>query len=259
MLAACKTAQAAAPTPGAMYVHLTTNNVDGKTITAIFRRIGADVLPDGSPHPAPWARLDRQFLVKLQGEDGKIRKASPDEIRAVEDFEKWVGRDRFLDDPPRKLFVDALMSDTVRTARLALGRHARRALFAFNLTATSRVRPGGCAETLDETTRRALLIDTLVDWHALASDDRWDDPIARRLWNSQLAPLACGFEVVRRKRSSDGSEPTKAERKKEEDGLRQRLEPLVDSIAGNPGLTRQVHGEWATRWDKEDHEWHEML
>ena len=52
----------------------------------LYRRTGPDVLPDGSPHPAPWARLDRQFLIKLQGEDRPARKASPDEITSVEEF-----------------------------------------------------------------------------------------------------------------------------------------------------------------------------
>jgi IS605 OrfB family transposase len=60
--------------------------------TTIYRRIGADTLPDGKPHPAPWARLDRQFLIKLQGEAEGAREASNEEIWAVHEMETVLGR-----------------------------------------------------------------------------------------------------------------------------------------------------------------------
>lgn len=60
--------------------------------TTIYRRIGADTLPDGTPHPAPWARLDRQFLIKLQGEEERVREASNEEIWAVHQLEAGLGR-----------------------------------------------------------------------------------------------------------------------------------------------------------------------
>ena len=59
--------------------------------TTVYRRVGADLLPDGSPHPAPWARLDRQFLIKLQGEDCAARKPTPDEVCEVNGFRQWLG------------------------------------------------------------------------------------------------------------------------------------------------------------------------
>jgi len=60
--------------------------------TTVYRRIGADKLPDGTPHPAPWARLDRQFLIKLQGEEEEVREASNIEIWAVHQMETVLGR-----------------------------------------------------------------------------------------------------------------------------------------------------------------------
>ena len=60
-----------------LYLHVEKPDTRGKTRTAIYRRVGADTLPDGSPHPAPWAKLDRQFLIKLQGEEAPARKGSP--------------------------------------------------------------------------------------------------------------------------------------------------------------------------------------
>ncbi|GAB4154772.1 MAG: hypothetical protein Kow00107_04740 [Planctomycetota bacterium] len=64
-----------------------------KTKTAIYRRIGPDTLPDGTRHPAPWARLDRQFLIKLQGEEEtQVRLATNEEIWNVHQLEAKLGR-----------------------------------------------------------------------------------------------------------------------------------------------------------------------
>ena len=64
---ACKAAGLSLPAATAMYVHVRGSS-NGKSTTTIYRRIGPDFLPDRSPHPAPWARLDHQFVIKLQGE-----------------------------------------------------------------------------------------------------------------------------------------------------------------------------------------------
>lgn len=47
-----------------------------------YRRIGSDVL-DGKPHPAPWARLERQFAIRLDGEKG-ARRLTLDEAAVIE-------------------------------------------------------------------------------------------------------------------------------------------------------------------------------
>ena len=60
--------------------------------TTVYRRIGADTLPDGTLHPAPWARLNRQFLIKLQGEEEGVREASNEEIWKVHQLEAELGR-----------------------------------------------------------------------------------------------------------------------------------------------------------------------
>lgn len=96
---ACHAAGHEAPKDSDLYLHLkkkVTKQKKGKPVdveeTTIYRRIGADTLPDGTPHPAPWARLDRQFLIKLQGEEEGAREASNEEIWAVHRLESELGR-----------------------------------------------------------------------------------------------------------------------------------------------------------------------
>jgi IS605 OrfB family transposase len=246
--------------PDQMYCHTRHTDPRGKERTTIYRRIGSDTLPDGSAHPAPWARLDRQFLIKLQGEDRPARKASPDEINAVEQFEEWVGRKRSAEDESRDLAVDALMSDTVRTARLALARHGRRAKIAYQLTATARTLPGTRLQELDEAGRRELLLDTLADWHALATDWRWDDESARKLWNSRLAALPGGFPIAPPQQPAPTQEETtQAQRRQAEQDLRDKLQPLAQTLAGNETLRRELHRDWYRRWSNDDDQWKQKL
>lgn len=75
-----------------LYLHVEKPRSDGRTRTMIYRRIGRDSLSGGKAHPAPWARLDRQFLIKLQGEDEEAREASNEEIWAVHQLEAELGR-----------------------------------------------------------------------------------------------------------------------------------------------------------------------
>lgn len=86
------TVRAGGPGKDDLYLHVENPRDDGKTKTAIYRRIGPDSLSDGQLHPAPWARLDRQFLIKLQGEDEEAREASNEEIWAVHQLETELGR-----------------------------------------------------------------------------------------------------------------------------------------------------------------------
>lgn len=89
---ACGKAGCNEPTAADLYLHIKSKVQNGNDKTTIYRRIAADTLPDGTPHPAPWARLDRQFLIKLQGEKKGVRKAYNEEIWAVHRLESELGR-----------------------------------------------------------------------------------------------------------------------------------------------------------------------
>lgn len=216
----------------------------------VYRRIGADELPDGTPHAAPWARLERQFLIKLQGEDRPARKASPTEIQNTAQFEKAVGRRRDEGEkrPCRELRVDELMFDALRTARLALKRHGRRARIANRLTAESVPTVGGKAKTLEGKALITSLTDALVDWYDLAAVTHWTDVAAARLWNEFIQPLLGGAELP-----PLGEDQSPAARRKQ----REKLEDILRPIAGGLGQRERtaMHAAWAAQWSTEDALW----
>jgi len=251
----CQSAGVDAPDCLAMFIHLKQTTKQGKTTTTVFRRIGSDQLPNGDAHPAPWARLDRQFLIKLQGEDRSPRASSIEEMHRVEEFETWTGLQRDQNTRLRARAVDHLMNQTVRTARLALARHGRRSRIAFQLLSNMRILPGGRRQALSDAGENDLLIDTLLDWHALATDARWSDLSARQLWNSSVATLDGGLAVA----AVSVMDRTPAERRQDEEVLRRQLAPLAAQLQTNRDLRHKLSAAWTERWTSDDQQWRRYL
>ncbi len=286
MKQACDEAGHAQPSADSMYLHLKT---DGKT--TIYRRIGPDEL-DGKPHPAPWGKLDRQFLIKLPGEEREARMATVDEIWQVHELERELGRNRPLIDRLRRsgwgttdeqreiieelkrkgwkpleskvdavdgeefarpsLSVDELMSATVNTVRLGLRRHGDRARIAHYLVTDKRATSGGREEALDETGRVELITDALALWHGLANSSRWLDSKASALWKEHFPKLELA--------EGDDKEKTRQQIKKEQKDFRERvLVSIANELAKNPSLCMKLHAQWAAQWYEENDLWKKRL
>jgi IS605 OrfB family transposase len=251
---ACKQVGHSAPKAGDLYLHLRHN---GRT--TIYRRIGADKVEHIDTetgevkevtHPAPWSRLERQFLIKLQGEDETPRKASAEELAAVEELEHEIGP---AAPEGRSLRVDELMSEAVRTARLALRRHAHRARIAHYLVATKKVVPGGTRKDLDESGRVELIADALGLWYDLAASSRWKDDWASTLWNEQ----AWASYVPLQKRDEETA--TRQAIRKGKQDRREKLKPAAEGLVRDKGRCKEASEAWAERWGEEDALWHKRL
>lgn len=233
-----------------LYCH-TRHNAAGTQRTTIYRRIGPDKLPNGSDHSAPWARLDRQFLIKLQGEDRPARAASPEELAAVRQLEADIGRVRADADPlPRA--VDALMAEAVRMVRLALRRHGdtARVAYAFKPDA-ARLTPGGGAEPHTPETRAAAILDALLRWHELATGARWRDAWAAEQWTARVEPRV-GTVLPALADDAD-----RWERRRHRAAVEQALKPLAESLSA--GGTAELYRLWSARWADEDGKWRPRL
>lgn len=252
MRTACAVAGLEPPKENVLYLHL--KSPGGKKIT-IYRRIGSDTVEEidkntgesnEAPHPAPWARLDRQFLVKLQGEEEDARKASPAEIDAVLRLENELGR---VGAEERSWQVDELMSEMIRTVRLALRRHGDRARLAYNLTAAKKLLPGGREENLTEEDRVGLLTDTLVAWHDMFTAKNWTDEWVKVKWDEYIKPLLNGVPLPQ---TNEDIVSTSKERKKHRDEISEKLRPVAEKLAQNDPSRMKLHVACATRWREND-------
>lgn len=183
-----------------LYLHTRHTDKDGKQRITTYRRTGPDM----------WARLDRNFLIKLQGEDKPTRAASQAELDYVSQLEGGLGRRPRADRDPPPRPVDELMSEAVQSVRIALRRHADRARIAFGLTSDHKPMPGDrkfwfhkaqdddpkpSADAQAKANDRAAkhteyLQDLLCLWYDLAASPKWRDDDAVNWWNEKILRLA---------------------------------------------------------------------
>lgn len=157
---------------------------DGKEKTTIYRRIGPDELGKGRVHPAPWARLDRQFLIKLQGEDKPARMADEKtEYNKLREIASKLGYKNTGDLP---WDVDALMREACHIIRLALRRNGMLAKAAYNMTSTYRIKPGNIKEIADEKGKTENKINAIVVLKELAENGRWNAPEINEIYEKHL-------------------------------------------------------------------------
>ena len=233
----------------------------GKPLTEItvYRRIGPDELADGTAHPAPWARLDRQFLIKLQGEDRAARAVSDAELNAVRKWGEKFGLARGENDALPKR-VDELMWRAVRLLRLALRRHGDRARITFAMAADYKPMPGarkyhffrnedGFQDTLDVRKQKHVefIQDALLLWYDLFSWGSWKDEPAKSLWDQHIARLA-GYEAP----AEIAEDVSGAERKKKRQENRNRLRGAAEALAEGSELRQRLNECWKKRWEEDD-------
>lgn len=286
MKEACRERGHRAPLESDLFIHLTRTikkprkkgrdkgKIEDVIETTIYRRVGEDFLrdpktgePTGTPHPAPWARLDRQFVIKLQGEEKPARAASSrpehgiNETKLVKDIAADLGLLRDEADDAGSRGVDELMRRAMRIATLGLKRHGRMARIAYALNPDCPGIPGmgGAIKSItrgDEDHIR-FLTSTLADWHALATDTEWNGSRARELWNEHIRPLPGGFEVGEPAQPDPRAEqPTRQQKRKMDDEFREtRIKPLAEHLAKrDPSATAEMHKTWKRLWDAADGE-----
>ena len=197
--------------------------------TQVFRRIG----------PSAWARLDRQFLIRLDGEQSAARPATNDEWNALQGLRAWLGCLR-EDKPERLPPVDRLQQQAERLCRLGLRRLSDLARVAFLLSAKTRPIMGGRMAPLDDEGQVEAAQDALVIWHALASSEEFQDSQLRQLWQTHV---------------SDGPPLVGRLNKKQRQEVRDALRSAAERLRGNVAIS----GELASLWQERSAEWAKRL
>jgi len=96
-----------------------------------------------------------------------------------------------------------------------------------------------------------LLSDALFDWHALASETRWGDRAARRLWNDHIGAIEPDLRIAEPERDPGAlEERTAQQRRKSDQALRARLEPVAERLTGEDHSA--IYSMWRKRWDEDD-------
>jgi len=243
--------EAGKPIPGKddMFLHLENS---GKKI--VFRRIGPEDTTGSAKDTAMWARLDRQFLIKLQGEESQARRATDAELQKVSQFASDIGYRRNQFNTSYQT-VDELMHTAVEMAKIGIMRHGKKAKIAFNLTAEYKYGMGGSIQKVDKAGKESLLASVVMDWYLLASDAAYLDTDARQLWEKYILPLPGAFPVA----ITEHSEENQADGRKRgrDKDLEEKCKALAKELAARD--TGDIARQWAQIWGKEDTAWKARL
>ena len=241
------------------------------TKTTIYRRIGPNLLPDGTEHPAPWARLDRQFLLKLPGEDHPARFATRTEFADFNRLRLVAGlredTAQVIENRPDCVNrrVDQLQVDAVRITQLGLRRLGNLARVAYILTAATKPLAGGQSSTpLSREERVDYVLDALVRWQELAQSteytnkwakELWSDQWAKDLWSEWVQGHFGGPQLV----DVSGDTP-RSERQRRSEDSRNRLRSVAEQLAAPNGAANcELHRLWSTKWQSRSDKWRVQL
>lgn len=261
MIENCRAAGHSEPSDDDLYVHLrcATDAIQksGKrkglpvTSTTVYRRIGPDVLPDGSLHPAPWAKLERQFLIKLQGEDRPARYARADELQPVNAFRGFLGMPPYTE----SLRVDELQRETLRVAQIGLRRLGDIARIAYAITAQRKSIAGGREIVLTRDQRVKYLEQALGLWQELAGSTRFRDEWADGMWRRWVVDT---FDGPQPAGTADAAR--RAERRKQIEAtrgpLRMVAERLIDSHSAD---ATELQRQWTEEYRRREQQWRKHL
>jgi hypothetical protein len=274
----CEQADKVVRDEGDLYRHLKykTDKRDkksGKVIyrTVVWRRIGPDKLDDKSDHPTAWVPLERQFLIKLQGEEKPARVRHDIEwVEFKKHFQKMTGLNQPSEEQATKgKRVDGLMTLAADEVRAALRRHGDVARIANAFQSKVKQLAGGRQYSFfgenpgmadDSPEKRAenfrrFLLDALVLWHELRGGRyrgrAWANAEASALWDKHVLP----HFAARIKYAAESEHETPLERKSRLKSLEKVLEPVAAALAGDNRLRAMLAAEFTRIWRDEDAQW----
>ena len=302
---ACQVAGREAPKESDLFLHLKKKVKKQKKAkeveveeTTVYRRVGAETLPDGTQHPAPWARLDRQFLIKLQGEEEGARGALYQEIWKVHQMEAELGRtapmiDRLVkagwgQSGEQKLRLEELrklgwkpasgagVSDGTdeyegefRGPSRSIDKLMSSAVRTMHLALKRHGDRAKIAHYLitGEKTKPGGIkekldengrVDLLQDALVL-----WHDLFSSRGWRDDAARQLWDDHVARlsgyKTPEEIGEDSSGSERKTKQKENREKLHDVAEALARDVILRETLHDAWKKRWEEDDGRWKKQL
>ena len=240
-----------------LFFHLKTK--DNKTL--VFRRIA-----DDSVKNACWARLERQFTIKLPGEDDthKPRKTTAEEIAGAKKILKLLGRELSTEDEKKLNHIDSQLALLVNTTRLALRRHSDLIRVARDVKADVKILPGNKEELLKDKEKSTFVLNAIRTWFNLRQTRRWDcHEQIDMLWDKEIDPLMnkdakkLDADASAEKKKSDDELPERSsqKRKADQNTWDKAFQPVADALLkqGQKKL-KQIAAEFNQIWQEHDGE-----
>ncbi|MBI4249345.1 MAG: type V CRISPR-associated protein Cas12b [Elusimicrobia bacterium] len=225
----------------------------GKLPQLIFRRVGPD----------SWARLERQFLIRLPGEIEGARALAVWERGWLESFVKGFGK-TFGSDEERGRWKERMGADValarleaLKLAARALRRHGDRVRIAHALVSSEMPGMGGRMQKISSAQDRLPhLVRAMGLWDLMANSTWWKDDEAAALWKNRVVPVASELGAELPLSDEDASlQAAKAARKKRE----ALYSKVSEKLASEAKLSKEIADFFFASWGREDAAWKARL
>lgn len=209
-----------------------------------FRRIGENI----------WAKLERQFVIKLPGEETKPRKLLEWEIQWFKKFYANIGR-KHKDDLWTKKDISYNRIEALNGARFALKHHGNVIKIWHALVSTKRATTGGKEAAINTPKERAEYIKSVIElWNQLASDEKWDNSVARALWSGYIATIEPKLKL--KAENAQKEESLEKEAKKERNKL---YENIAEKLAEDETSREKIAQNFLESWFAMEKLWPDIL
>lgn len=184
-----------------------------------------------------WARLERQFAIRLPGEYEESRPLQDYEILWLEGFHKAIGCAK----PVQKDDVCSAQLETLRLAKLALQRHGDLIKIYQAFHSDKRILPGGREKSINNTSERAEYIQSVMGfWHNLAESEHWSAKMEiKNLWNTYVHI----------------QKPEEMRSKKAKEGLEANYKTNAEALTNNLKAMQEIPGTFLKLWQNDDLNW----
>ena len=225
-----------------------------------FRRIADDSVKD-----ACWARLERQFTIKLQGEDDahKPRKTTAEEIDEAKLFLKHLGYELSSEDEKKLSHIDSQLALLVNTTRLALRRHGDLIRIKNHITLEQRLLPGNKYDKFENNEQKTkVLLGVMELWFNLIDCSGWIANVgAKEIWHKHVPVSVEEIKKLIAEEIKSGIKDNSNATDNEVDPRKQKsiLQKVLKDLNLEEKLTQQtlknISQEMFEVWKKQDDIW----
>lgn len=206
-----------------------------------FRRLGTDI----------WAKLVRQFVIKLPGEEMESRNVLGWEIEWLGNFYKTIGR-KHNDDLWEKENVAMARIEALNDIRLALKRHGNLIKIYHAMKSNKRSTTGGGEKEVATEKERTEYIKSVMElWYQIASAKNWESGAVKNLWDKYILSIE-----PRLKLKSPDEEDNPKTAKKERNKL---YDSVAEKLAKDEGLRNKIADEFLKLWQDRENQWKGIL
>ncbi len=202
--------------------------IDKKIKNTVYRRIGEDSID------APWAKLEKQFTIKLQGEDKSCYLLRSDE---KELFRSILSKLSCLNNDTGHNILE-MIENLLRIVKAKIYRQGILARISYSMTAQYKPGKGGQKSPLSDEDKIHYLSENLAAWSAIMGNQEWNEDVISDWYKTYISHLV------------SGPKPKEGNRKSDRDKIIEYFLPAARKLYDDNETRIKIHDLFKELWDE---------